>query len=184
MGKNQQHKAAQQARHSGAGADEPPPTDQGDGTVDVSFHSPEWHAARIAALTTERVSWEDFKKKQKDEERMAASAAEDEEKAMLEYRAQLDADRQSRLAKGVNNAHLKTSDPKSSKEKKRKRSDKDKKKGSKDKKSSKDKKRKEKKTKRSKKRRSGSTSSSDSSESEPAAKKASSPMRLSEFLKG
>lgn len=49
---------------------------QGDGTVDVSFHSPEWHAARIAALTTERVSWEDFKKKQKDEERMAASAAE------------------------------------------------------------------------------------------------------------
>lgn len=28
MGKNQQHKAAQQARHAGAGADEPPPTDQ------------------------------------------------------------------------------------------------------------------------------------------------------------
>lgn len=28
MGKNQQHKAAQQARHAGANADEAPPTDQ------------------------------------------------------------------------------------------------------------------------------------------------------------
>lgn len=43
--------------------------------MDVSFHSPEWHAARIAALTTERVSWEDFKKKQKDDEKLAATEA-------------------------------------------------------------------------------------------------------------
>ena len=48
---------------------------QGDGMVDATFHSPEWHAARIAALTQERVSWEDFKKKQKDEQKVAASEA-------------------------------------------------------------------------------------------------------------
>mmetsp|Transcript_4168 Transcript_4168/g.12060 ORF Transcript_4168/g.12060 Transcript_4168/m.12060 type:complete len:193 (-) Transcript_4168:2066-2644(-) len=192
MGKNQQHKAAQQARHGGGANDEQPPVDQGDGTVDVSFHSPEWHAARIAALTTERVSWEDFKKKQKDDEKLAATEAADEEKAMQEYRRQLDADRANRLSKGVNNAHLKkvdVKDAKSSKEKKRKRSDKDKdeKKSSKSKKS-KDKRRKEKsskdkKDKKSKKRRQ-SSSGSDSSDSEPAPKKMSSPVRLSEFFKG
>lgn len=75
MGKNQQHKAMQQQRHS-ANADGEAVPDAGDGTVDVSFHSPEWHAARIAALTTERVSWEDFKKKQKAEASMAAAEAE------------------------------------------------------------------------------------------------------------
>ena len=35
--------------------------------VDASFHTAEWHAARIAALTTERMSWEDWKKQQKEE---------------------------------------------------------------------------------------------------------------------
>jgi hypothetical protein len=39
--------------------------------VDASFHTAEWHAARIAALTTERMSWEDWKKKQKDEAQAA-----------------------------------------------------------------------------------------------------------------
>ena len=76
MGKNQQHKAMQQQRHSAANADGEAVLDTGDGTVDVTFHSPEWHAARIAALTTERMSWEDFKKKQKDEASMAAVEAE------------------------------------------------------------------------------------------------------------
>lgn len=77
MGKNQQHKAMQQSRHSAGNPDgDAAAPDTGDGTVDVSFHSPEWHAARIAALTTERVSWEDFKKKQKDEASMAAAEAE------------------------------------------------------------------------------------------------------------
>lgn len=41
--------------------------------VDASFHTAEWHAARIAALTTERMSWEDWKKKQK-EDAMSAEA--------------------------------------------------------------------------------------------------------------
>lgn len=76
MGKNQTHKAMQQSRHGGSGDPDIAVPDVGDGTVDVSFHSPEWHAARIAALTTERVSWEDFKKKQKEEASMAAADAE------------------------------------------------------------------------------------------------------------
>ena len=34
--------------------------------MDGSFHSPEWHAARLASLnTTHTVTWEEFKKKQK-----------------------------------------------------------------------------------------------------------------------
>jgi hypothetical protein len=43
----------------------PPDVSVYDG-ADVSFHTPEWHAARIAALQTERLSWEDWKKKQKE----------------------------------------------------------------------------------------------------------------------
>lgn len=34
--------------------------------MDGSFHSPEWHAARLASLNTSHtVTWEEFKKKQK-----------------------------------------------------------------------------------------------------------------------
>ena len=34
--------------------------------MDGSFHSPEWHAARLAGLkTSHTVTWEEFKKKQK-----------------------------------------------------------------------------------------------------------------------
>lgn len=57
------------------------------------------HAARIALLTTERVSWEDFKKQQKAAESLEASAAANEEEQMRKYRAQLDADREAKLAK-------------------------------------------------------------------------------------
>ena len=39
--------------------------------MDASFHTAEWHAARIAALTTERMSWEDWKKQQKEEAQTA-----------------------------------------------------------------------------------------------------------------
>ena len=66
MGKNQQHKARQSSQHGGTGgggeADAP-----GQG-VDASWHSAEWHAARLAALQVERPSWEDWKQKQKDDE--------------------------------------------------------------------------------------------------------------------
>ena len=34
--------------------------------MDGSFHSPEWHAARLASLeTSHTVTWEEFKRKQK-----------------------------------------------------------------------------------------------------------------------
>lgn len=34
--------------------------------MDGSFHSPEWHAARLASLkTSHTVTWEEYKKKQK-----------------------------------------------------------------------------------------------------------------------
>ncbi len=34
--------------------------------MDASFHSAEWHAARIAALTTERLTWDEWKEQQKE----------------------------------------------------------------------------------------------------------------------
>ena len=106
MGKNAAHKSMQRARHVGGAEDGAVDPGAGDGTVDASFHTPEWHAARIAALTTERMSWEDWKKKQKDDAAAEAAAGATEERAMREYRAQLDADRAAKLAKGTNHAHL------------------------------------------------------------------------------
>jgi hypothetical protein len=56
MGKNQTHKAMQMAKHSsrsGAGG----PGDDVDTRYaghDASFHTAEWHAARLAALQMER----------------------------------------------------------------------------------------------------------------------------------
>ena len=70
MGKNQQHKQMQRSRHGDGegGADPAAAAALGDEGADVSFHTPAWHAARIAALTVERVPYEDWKKKQKAEE--------------------------------------------------------------------------------------------------------------------
>ena len=45
------------------------------------------------------MSWEDFKKQQKDAESLEASAAAGEAEQMRKYRAQLDADRAAKLAK-------------------------------------------------------------------------------------
>lgn len=66
MGKNQQHKQMQRTRH-GAGEEGGTEASLDEG-ADVSFHTPAWHAARIAALTVERMPYEDWKKKQKEEE--------------------------------------------------------------------------------------------------------------------
>lgn len=34
--------------------------------MDGSFHTPEWHAARLASLkTTHTITWEEYKQKQK-----------------------------------------------------------------------------------------------------------------------
>jgi hypothetical protein len=69
MGKNQTHKALSQSKHSGGGGGggDAEGLARGEG-VDASFHTAEWHAARLAALQVERPSWEDWKQKQKDEE--------------------------------------------------------------------------------------------------------------------
>jgi len=168
MGKNQQHKAMQATRHSaGGGGDEAPgATGPADGLVDASFHTPEWHAARIAALTTERMTWEDWKIKKKEEDKKLALLEAEEESKMMEYRKQLDADRDAKLSRGWNHADLR--DKVSSKKRKRKDGDKDKKKKSKkkkDKKSSKSKDKKKHKKSSKKRRRSVSSDSSSSSSS-------------------
>ncbi|KAK9915388.1 hypothetical protein WJX75_008550 [Coccomyxa subellipsoidea] len=159
MGKNQGHKQQQRSRNTG-GEDGAPDLGTGEFGVDASFHTAEWHAARIAALTTERMSWEDWKKKQKDEAQAAEAQALSEEQQMREYRAQLDADRAKKLSKGTNHADLRGA-VEEAKSKKRKR-DKEKKSESKDKDKEKEKKRKKesdkgKKKKKSKKSTDGSS---------------------------
>lgn len=63
MGKNQQHVARQIASHSRQDQVE---EEAGDlNTIDTSFHSAEWHAARLAALQVERPSWEEWQKKKR-----------------------------------------------------------------------------------------------------------------------
>ena len=67
MGKNQQHKQQQRSRH---GDEEGGGAAGGDGEfgTDVSYHTAEWHAARIAALQVERLPFDEWKRKQKAEE--------------------------------------------------------------------------------------------------------------------
>ncbi|KAG2451718.1 hypothetical protein HYH02_003498 [Chlamydomonas schloesseri] len=183
MGKNQGHKATQRSRYTGG--DGGGTADYNDGMKDVTFHTAEWHAARIANLTVERIGWEEWRQKQKEAEGKLAAAAEEEERKMRDYRAQLDADRKKLLARGRNHEDL-AKELKD--EKKRKRKEKKSKKDSKDKKS--------KKSKKSKKRRrsdSDSSSSSDSSSDSDSDAKAGAgdgeeedpnkPMRLSDWLK-
>ncbi|KAL3150407.1 hypothetical protein ABBQ32_000245 [Trebouxia sp. C0010 RCD-2024] len=100
MGKNQQHKAQQRSKHAGDGEDLP----DGDTSVDVSFHTPEWHAARLAALTTERKTWEEWKLEQKQAASALAAVEEDEDRQNREYKAQLAADRVAKLSGGTNHA--------------------------------------------------------------------------------
>ncbi|CAK0780970.1 hypothetical protein CVIRNUC_005239 [Coccomyxa viridis] len=180
MGKNQQHKAAQRQRHDG-GEDGQPELGTGEFGVDASFHSAEWHAARIAALTTERLTWDEWKEQQKHNLMSEEAVALAEEKQMKEYRAQLDADRAQRLSKGTNNAHLrvKAEDMKTKKRKKEKQKGKDKDKKKKQKKDSKDKKKKSK-----RKEDPGSDSSNSSGSDDRQTRKSDGPVRLSDFLQG
>ncbi|KAL0053538.1 hypothetical protein WJX82_007287 [Trebouxia sp. C0006] len=98
MGKNQQHKAQQRSRHGGEGEDLP----DGDTSVDVSFHTPEWHAARVAALTAERKTWEEWKLEQKEKASALAAVEDEEDRQNAEYKAQLAADRIVKLSGGIN----------------------------------------------------------------------------------
>eukprot|EP00268_Persea_americana_P002386 TRINITY_DN1071_c0_g1_i12.p1 TRINITY_DN1071_c0_g1~~TRINITY_DN1071_c0_g1_i12.p1 ORF type:complete len:197 (-),score=64.02 TRINITY_DN1071_c0_g1_i12:225-815(-) len=100
MGKNQAYKAMQKAR---LGSSSGGPDEIEDGMMDGSFHSPEWHAARLASLkTSHTITWEEYKKKQKEDELRKSEVEADKDKMMREYRAQLDAERASKLAHGRN----------------------------------------------------------------------------------
>ncbi|KAL3682612.1 hypothetical protein R1sor_000634 [Riccia sorocarpa] len=102
MGKNQAYKAMQRAKmasHTAAGGVD----EIDDGMMDGSFHSPEWHAARLASLqTSHTVTWEEWKQKQKEEAKRQGELEDDEARMMREYRAQLDAERARKLARGKN----------------------------------------------------------------------------------
>lgn len=101
MGKNQAYKAMQRAKMATAGG----PEEIEDGMMDGSFHSPEWHAARLASLqTSHTITWDEFSKRQKEAERRKNELEADEAQLMREYRAQLDAERASKLARGRNHS--------------------------------------------------------------------------------
>ncbi|KDP35141.1 hypothetical protein JCGZ_10675 [Jatropha curcas] len=102
MGKNQAYKAMQRARLGSSSAG---PEEIEDGMVDGSFHSPEWHAARLASLkTSHTITWEEFKQKQKEDEMKKGELEADTDRMMREYRAQLDAERARKLAHGRNHS--------------------------------------------------------------------------------
>ncbi|EPS63919.1 hypothetical protein M569_10862, partial [Genlisea aurea] len=78
--------------------------------VDGSFHSPAWHAARLASLkTSHTITWEEYKKKQKEEEIRKGELEADKDRMMRDYRAQLDAERAHKLAHGQNHSGRKSS---------------------------------------------------------------------------
>ncbi|KAG8375869.1 hypothetical protein BUALT_Bualt09G0003900 [Buddleja alternifolia] len=115
MGKNQAYKAMQRSR---VGSSSGAPDEVEDGMVDGSFHSPEWHAARLASLkTSHTITWEEYKKKQKEEEIRKGELEADKDKMMREYRAQLDAERARKLAHGKNHSSRKSSSKKDRKDK-------------------------------------------------------------------
>jgi len=106
MGKNQAYKAMQRSRLGSSSAG---PEEVEDGMVDGSFHSPEWHAARLASLkTSHTVTWEEFKQKQKEDEMRKGELEADKDRMMREYRAQLDAERAHKLAHGQNHSSSKS----------------------------------------------------------------------------
>ncbi|GMY32816.1 protein FAM133-like isoform X1 [Fagus crenata] len=117
MGKNQAYKAMQRAR-LGSGSGGPDEVEDGMSQVDGSFHSPEWHAARLASLkTSHTVTWEEFKKKQKEDELRKGELEADKDRMMRDYRAQLDAERARKLAQGKNHSSSKSSHKKDKKDK-------------------------------------------------------------------
>ncbi|KAK4793505.1 hypothetical protein SAY86_023940 [Trapa natans] len=119
MGKNQAYKAMQRAR---VGSSSAVPEQIEYGMVDGSFHSPEWHAARLANLKiSHTVTWEEFKRKQKDDEMKKGELEADTDRMMREYRAQLDAERACKLAQGRNHSSTKSKGGKDRKERDSKR---------------------------------------------------------------
>ncbi|XP_020107455.1 protein FAM133A-like isoform X2 [Ananas comosus] len=115
MGKNQAYKAMQRAR---VGSSSAGPEQIEDGMTDGSFHSPAWHAARLASLkTSHTITWEEFKKKQKEDELKRGELEADKDRMMREYRAQLDAERAQKLSHGRNHSGRKSHHKKDRKDK-------------------------------------------------------------------
>ncbi|KAJ0977079.1 hypothetical protein J5N97_012553 [Dioscorea zingiberensis] len=115
MGKNQAYKAMQRARLGSTSAG---PDEVEDGMTDGSFHSPEWHAARLASLkTSHTITWEEYKKKQKEDELKKGELEADKDRMMREYRAQLDAERAKKLSHGRNHSGVKLDHKKERKDK-------------------------------------------------------------------
>ena len=85
MGKNQTHKQLQASKGGGGGAVGAPD----DGKVDGTFHSPEWHAARVQELMAPRMTWEEYKGKQKETEREEERKRLEQEKLEVEYLKQV-----------------------------------------------------------------------------------------------
>ena len=94
MGKNQTHKAMQASR-GGAEAEGAPD----DGKVDGTWHSPEWHAARVKELLTPRVSWDEYRSKKKEEEAKEQQKMMEQEELEKEYLRQVALDRERKLSK-------------------------------------------------------------------------------------
>ncbi|CAL9193662.1 uncharacterized protein LOC135581113 isoform X1 [Musa acuminata AAA Group] len=106
MGKNQAYKAMQRARLGSSSAG---PEEVEDGMTDGSFHTPEWHAARLANLkTSHTITWEEFKRKQKEDELKRDELEADKDRMMREYRAQLDAERARKLSLGKSHSASKS----------------------------------------------------------------------------
>ncbi|KAJ8484202.1 hypothetical protein OPV22_016687 [Ensete ventricosum] len=115
MGKNQAYKAMQRSRLGSSSAG---PEEVEDGMTDGSFHSPEWHAARLANLkTSHTITWEEFKRKQKEDELKRDELEADKDRMMREYRAQLDAERARKLSLGKNHSASKSHRKKDRKDK-------------------------------------------------------------------
>ncbi|KAL6652464.1 hypothetical protein ACP70R_011389 [Stipagrostis hirtigluma subsp. patula] len=111
MGKNQAYKAMQRARLGSSSSGAPGAADAPEDGM--------WHAARLASLNkTHTITWEEFKKKQKEEELKRGEMEADKDKMMREYRAQLDADRAKKLSLGRNHSSSKSKSSSSRKDRK------------------------------------------------------------------
>ena len=77
-----------------------PPVRSADGGIDASFHSPAWQEQYLKSLTETRLSYDEFKKREKEREGKLAAAAELAERETLAFRKELERDRKRRLAGG------------------------------------------------------------------------------------
>ncbi|KAL9686059.1 hypothetical protein QQ045_023514 [Rhodiola kirilowii] len=73
--------------------------------------------SRLASLNTSHtVTWEEYKKKQKEDEMKKGEREADKDRMMREYRARLDAERAKKLAQGRNHSSSRATHKKEKKE--------------------------------------------------------------------